>query len=141
MRNNILSALVKLQDDKTLAPFCHAIYHAVKILDNEQAGQIRPPENEIIDPGKETIIKIAKWKGSKAEAVELIIALYSHGSISFDNARATLANLQEHFEKSFRLDLKDFNIIDYNNRARKRADTPFLDKLAASYKGRKTVLG
>ena len=72
-----------------------------------------------------------KYVSTKAEAVELIILLYEVKL--FDN---TLEQLIKLFEDNTDIDLKDFTIIDNNNRARKKSVNPLLDKFNLAAKNR-----
>jgi len=76
-----------------------------------------------------------KFIGTKSEAVELITLLYE--AKLFDN---TLDELIESFEDNTDIDLKDFTIIDNNNRNRKKSVNPLLDKFIRTARNRITRL-
>jgi len=103
-------------------------YEKYKSVLNGMNGQATQPK-AISDGSK------LKYLGTKSEAVELITLLYE--AKLFDN---TLDELIESFEDNTDIDLKDFTIIDNNNRNRKKSVNPLLDKFIRTARNRVTRL-
>lgn len=68
-----------------------------------------------------------KWTLSKVDLIELIYALHSSGA--FNNGRADLKEIAEHFQIIFDIDLEQYSRIFYDIRGRKSSKTKFLDSL------------
>lgn len=77
------------------------------------------------------VYKNLEWKGSKADLVELIIALLEF--IHLDGKPISRIDLERFFETHFNISLKDSSTIDHKNRNRKRDPAAFLSKLKEVY--------
>jgi hypothetical protein len=79
-------------------------------------------------------------QASKSQTVEFGIALFAAQTAFSDGRHATLAEIKEWLEALTGHDLKDFYVIDRNNRARKKDATPFLTMLIEKYNSRSDQL-
>jgi hypothetical protein len=116
--------------------YCQASFILSELLAYEKYKTVLNGTNGLAMPQK-IISRGSKlnYVGTKAEAVELITLI--HEAKLFDN---TMEQLIESFEDNTGIDLKDFTIIDNNNRARKKSVNPLLDKFIRTAKMRMTRL-
>ena len=106
-------------------------YKVAKILANDKIKTYI--ENEILNLEKKdkkinnTNTKTQKWTGSKVGLIELIYALHTEGV--FNNGTSELKEVTNFFEKTFHIDLGQFNRAFLEIRARKSERTKFLNTL------------
>lgn len=107
-------------------------YKIAKILANEMIKTYI--ENEIIKlENKEKCItantnaKTQKWTGSKVGLIELIYALHTEGV--FNNGTSELKEVARFFEKTFNINLGQFNRTFLEIRARKSERTKFINTI------------
>jgi hypothetical protein len=72
-----------------------------------------------------------QWMGTKADLVELIIALLDF--VHLDGKPISRIDLERFFETQFKISLKDSGTIDHKNRNRKKDPAAFLTKLKEVY--------
>jgi hypothetical protein len=70
------------------------------------------------------------WTGSKVALIELLYAFHAEGS--FNNGKAELKEIADFIEKSFNVELGQFNRTFLELRARKTGRTKYLDSLRQS---------
>ena len=137
-RHYFTNRLAEMRDEISIvidSSLCPNSYLLSKILAYEKYRGILKTELE--GPPPEALKAVAEWKGKKADAVELIISLHAANALHINGKPATIAQIKEQFSKFASVDLKDFNTIDNSNRARKKAETPFLSQLSTYYINRK----
>lgn len=74
------------------------------------------------------------WTASKVALIELLYALQSEGA--FNNGRADLKEIMDHFEKTFNIDLGQYRRTFLEIRARKTERTKFINALEVTLKKR-----
>lgn len=74
------------------------------------------------------------WTASKVALIELLYALQSEGA--FNNGKADLKEISEHFEKTFDIDLGQYRRTFLEIRARKTERTKYLNTLKVTLKKR-----
>lgn len=74
------------------------------------------------------------WTASKVALIELLYALQSEGA--FNNGRADLKEIMDHFEKTFNIDLGQYRRTFLEIRARKTERTKYLNTLKGILKKR-----
>jgi len=79
------------------------------------------------------------WAGSKAELVQLVIALYLKGCIRVNGKAATLEDFKRLCPRLLSISLENLSVIDNKNRLSKNP-TLFLEELVKAYKKREDDL-
>jgi hypothetical protein len=74
------------------------------------------------------------WTASKVALIELLYALQSEGA--FNNGRADLKEIMDHFERTFNIDLGQYRRTFLEIRARKSERTKFINALKVTLKKR-----
>jgi hypothetical protein len=90
-------------------------------------------------PGSEDIPK-AKWKRTKTDLAELIIALYEDQAIEVNGKPATFEYLQNLCQREWGVSLEKISIMDYKMRTRKKTPTPYLENLTRKFLERQNRL-
>jgi hypothetical protein len=71
----------------------------------------------------------AKWKRSKTDLAEIIIALYEDQAIEVNGKPATFEYFKELAQREWGQSLDNLSIIDNKIRSRKKSTTPYLENL------------
>lgn len=121
--------------------YCEDSRQLSLILAHEQYRIFLNKELERPDllPGSKQPFNV-ECKATKSEVVEFITAAHESIMLYINNQPATLIQMKEIIEHAWNIDLKDFTIIDNNNRSRKTKTAPFLTKLVTNYISRKKRL-
>lgn len=107
-------------------------YKVAKILANEKIKNYIQDEVRKLEQKEKTIncntaTKTQKWTGSKVALIELVYALHTEGV--FNDGKSDLKEITNFFETIFNIDLKQFNRVFLEIRARKSERTKFLNTL------------
>jgi hypothetical protein len=117
--------------------FCGNSVILSELLAYDDYEKVLEKELELINVMKTAVEgRKLKWKGTKSDTVELAVLFYEIRSFEYDDQPATIEQIKEWFEEKMDIDLKDFAIIDNNNRSRKKSVYPLLDKLNQAAKNR-----
>lgn len=121
--------------------FCVNTVILSELLAYDDYEKVLEKELELINEMKMAVEgRKLKWIGTKSETVELAVLFYEVGLFEYSDQPATIEQIKEWFEEKMDIDLKDFSIIDNNNRNRKKSVYPLLDKLNLAAKNRKDRL-
>lgn len=107
-------------------------YKVAKIIANENIKtyietEISKLKQKVENNSFITNTKTQKWTGSKVALIELIYALHTEGV--FNNGTSELKEVTTFFEKTFNIDLGQFNRAFLEIRTRKSERTKFLNTL------------
>ncbi len=111
------------------------------LLANEQYAahlqqQLLP---QVFSPGDEGIPR-AKWKRTKTDLAEIIIALYEDQAIEANGKAATFEYFQDLCQREWGVSLENISIMDNKMRIRKKSPTPYLENLTRKFLDRKDRL-
>jgi len=74
-----------------------------------------------------------EWKGSIAEAIELVTGVQTTQTVYIHKQPATIKQVAILFERVFHKKLGDYYNRDHQNRQRKKNSTPYIDKMKSGY--------
>ncbi len=82
----------------------------------------------------------AKWKRTKTDLAEIIIALYEDQAIEVDGKPATFEYFRDLCQQEWGVSLENISIMDNKMRTRKKSPTPYLENLTRKFLDRKDRL-
>jgi RteC protein len=82
----------------------------------------------------------AKWKQTKTDLAEIIIALYEDQAIEDNGKPATFEYFRDLCQREWGVSLENISIMDNKMRTRKKSPTPYLDNLTRKFLERKDGL-
>lgn len=101
-------------------------------LQQQLLAQPSSPSNGGIPP--------AKWKRTKTDLAEIVIALYEDQAIEVDGKPATFEYFRDLCQQEWGVSLENISIMDNKMRTRKKSPTPYLENLTRKFLDRKDRL-
>jgi hypothetical protein len=90
-------------------------------------------------PGNEDIPQ-AKWKRTKTDLAEMVIALYEDQAVEVNGKPATFEYFRDLCQREWGVSLENISIMDNKMRIRKKSPTPYLENLTRKFLDRKDRL-